>query len=95
MHLGKTSSSTSCRSHAFPILQIISKRLKIIGSTLRARPPQFKAELVHEFARFATPRFADGSFKPVVDKTFLLAEAKEAQQYLESKKNKGKVILTS
>ena len=86
----------SCTGHTiFLVLQIISKRLKIIGSTLRARPLQSKAELVQEFAEFATSRFADGSFKPIVDRTFPLSQAKEAQQYLESKKNKGKVILTS
>ncbi len=77
------------------LVQIISKRLSIIGSSLRARPKQFKAELVQEFAEFAVSRFADGTFKPIVDKTFPLAQAKEAHQYLESKKNKGKVILTN
>ena len=74
--------------------QIIGKRLSIIGSTLRARPKPQKAQLVKDFSAFALAKFADGSFKPIVDKTFPLAEASEAHKYMESKKNKGKIILT-
>jgi len=35
-----------------------------------------------------------GKIRPVVDKVFPLAEIKTAQQYIESKRAKGKVILT-
>jgi NADPH:quinone reductase-like Zn-dependent oxidoreductase len=38
--------------------------------------------------------FKDGSFRPVVGKTFPLASAGRAQEYMQSRKNVGKVILT-
>jgi len=74
--------------------KIIGKRLSIIGSTMRARAKPQKAQLVKDFSAFALAKFADGSFKPVIDKMYPLAEAKQAHEFVESKKNKGKVILT-
>jgi NADPH:quinone reductase-like Zn-dependent oxidoreductase len=37
--------------------------------------------------------FADGTFKPVVDRTFPFAEAAAAHRYIQDRKNFGKVIL--
>ncbi len=38
--------------------------------------------------------FADGTFKPVVDRTFPFAEAAAAHRYIQDRKNFGKVVLT-
>jgi len=38
--------------------------------------------------------FADGTFVPVVDKAFPFAEAAAAHQYIQDRKNFGKVVLT-
>jgi NADPH:quinone reductase-like Zn-dependent oxidoreductase len=38
--------------------------------------------------------FADGTFEPVVDKAFPFAEAAAAHQYIQDRKNFGKVVLT-
>lgn len=75
-------------------LQIIGKRLRIIGSTLRARSLHQKVDLVQEFRGFSIDRFSNGTFRPVIDKIFPLANAKEAHEYMSSKKNKGKILLT-
>lgn len=61
---------------------------------MRARTLRQKERLVQEFADYALPRFKDNSFKPVVGKTFPLAEANAAHELLESAKQKGKIILT-
>jgi len=37
--------------------------------------------------------FADGTFKPVVDRSFPFAEAAAAHQYIQDRKNFGKVVL--
>jgi NADPH:quinone reductase-like Zn-dependent oxidoreductase len=37
--------------------------------------------------------FADGTFKPVVDRTFPFAEAAAAHRYIQDRKNFGKVVL--
>ena len=74
-------------------LQMLGKRLQIIGSTMRARPREYKEKIVREFSQFAGDQFETGELKPIIDKTFTLSDAKEAHQYMEAKKNKGKIVL--
>jgi putative PIG3 family NAD(P)H quinone oxidoreductase len=73
---------------------ILSRRLRVIGSVLRARPREEKARLVADFAAFALPRLRDGRLRPVVDRTFPLEQAAEAYKALERRGVFGKVILT-
>lgn len=73
---------------------ILSRRLRVIGSVLRARPREEKARLTADFAAFALPRLRDGRLRPVVDRTFPLERAAEAYQALERGGVFGKVILT-
>ena len=81
------------KQHNFCNLQVLSKRLQIIGSTMRARPKAYKEKIVAEFTKFAGDKFATGEMKPIIDKQFKLSEAKEAHEYMEAKKNKGKIVL--
>ena len=74
-------------------LQVLSKRLQIIGSTMRARPKDFKVRIVQEFAKFAGDSLATGEMKPIVDKKFKLSDVRQAHEYMEAKKNKGKIVL--
>ena len=69
------------------------KRLKIIGSTLRARPREQKEEIVKSFTKFAIGKLESGEFKPQVDTSFPLAEASSAHEHMAAAKNKGKIIL--
>ena len=48
------------------VMQVMAKRLHIIGSTLRARPRDSKVEIVSKFADFALQKFASGQFRPQV-----------------------------
>ena len=75
------------------IVQVLMKRLRIIGSTLRARPRQQKVDIVNNFTDYALSKFASGQFKPQVDISFPLAEASQAHQHMADAKNKGKIIL--
>ena len=74
--------------------QVLSKRLAILGSTLRNRTRAFKAELTADFAARALPRFASGEVTPVVDATFPLERAAEAHARMEANANVGKIVLT-
>lgn len=72
---------------------LLRRRLQIVGSVLRARPVEEKAELVRAFAEFGLPRLADGRLRPVVDRVFALAAAAQAYAYLEHERPLGKVVL--
>ena len=71
----------------------MGKRLQIIGSTMRARPRQFKETIVADFTSFAGDKFSTGEMKPIIDKQFKLSDCKDAHEYMEAKKNKGKIVL--
>ena len=72
---------------------VLKRRLRLVGSVLRARPIAEKSELVRGFAEFGLPRLADGRLRPVVDRLFPLAEAAQAYAYLEDQRPLGKVVL--
>jgi len=77
----------------FDLRIFMAKRLKIMGSTLRSRSPEYKIDLTRHFARFALPRFAAGSLKPVIDRTFPWESVAEAHRYMEENRNIGKIVL--
>jgi len=72
---------------------VLSRRLRIQGSVLRARSREEKAELVAGFADFALPRLADGRLRPVVDRIFPFEAVTEAYTALESGGATGKIVL--
>lgn len=72
---------------------VLMKRLRVIGSTLRARPVEEKARIVEAFlGRFGAALEA-GRIRPVVDRVLPLADAAEAHRLLESSGHFGKVVL--
>ena len=72
---------------------LLSKRQQIIGSTLRARPPAEKAEIVASFlARFGDDLRA-GRVRPVIDSVFPIAQMEEAHQRMKSGAHFGKIVL--
>jgi len=78
----------------FDALQVMSRRLTITGSTLRPRSADFKAALAAEVERHVWPLIAAGKFRPIIDRTFPLAEAATAHQRMESSAHIGKIVLT-
>lgn len=73
---------------------ILTKRLKICGTTLRARPLEEKIAVAKVFNKSVLPLIAKQSLRPVIDKVFPLSRAGEAQTYVESNQSIGKVVLT-
>jgi len=71
----------------------LQKRLRIIGTVLRGRSVEEKAEAVSKFAKEVLPLFESGKVKPNVDKIFRFEEVETAHTYLESNESFGKVIL--
>ncbi len=72
---------------------IISKRLKIIGSTLRSRSTEYQIELTKSFADFGYKALVSRNIKPVIDKVFPWKQVQEAHQYMEANLNTGKIVL--
>ncbi|MDP4240446.1 MAG: NAD(P)H-quinone oxidoreductase [Bacteroidota bacterium] len=77
----------------FNLLNLITHRISVMGSTLRARSTEYQSRLTHEFWKYARHLFEDGSLRPVVDKIFTLHEAAMAHRLVEENKTAGKIIL--
>jgi putative PIG3 family NAD(P)H quinone oxidoreductase len=73
---------------------LLGRRLRLIGSTLRARPLAEKLDLTAAFVRDVLPGLADGSLKPVVDTVFPLERAADAHRQMAANANVGKIVLS-
>ena len=70
------------------------KRLVLTGSTLRPRTNEFKARLARELETNVWPLIEAGKVKPVVHKTFPMADAAAAHRLMETNAHIGKIVLT-
>lgn len=77
----------------FDMRQILAKRLKIIGSTLRSRSLDYQINLTNEFKNFAYDKIKNGIIKPVIDKIFDWKDVAEAHKRMEENRNTGKIVL--
>jgi putative PIG3 family NAD(P)H quinone oxidoreductase len=76
------------------LARLLTRRLQVIGSTLRARPLEEKAALVAAFrARFG-PALERGEIHPVVDRVLPLERVAEAHRLLKQSAHFGKVVLS-
>ncbi|WP_104055879.1 MULTISPECIES: NAD(P)H-quinone oxidoreductase [unclassified Arthrobacter] len=74
---------------------LMRKRLAVIGTTLRARPTEEKAAIMQAVKQYVWPLVEAGKIRPLVDKTFPLAEAAAAHEYFDSGVHTGKILLTT
>jgi putative PIG3 family NAD(P)H quinone oxidoreductase len=73
---------------------IMSKRLTVTGSTLRARSVAQKAVVAEGVLHNLWPLLAAGRVRPIIYATFPLAEAGEAHRLMETSQHIGKIVLT-
>ncbi|CAG7856645.1 hypothetical protein MCAMS1_01208 [biofilm metagenome] len=73
---------------------IMSKRLTLTGSTLRARDDVFKADIANNLLVNVWPLIQSGLIKPIIHSTFTLNDATKAHQLMENSQHMGKIILT-
>jgi NADPH:quinone reductase len=74
--------------------RIMLKRLHHTGSTLRSRSVEDKSAIASAVEQHAWPLIAAGKVRPVMDKTFALADAAAAHARMESSSHIGKIVLT-
>jgi putative PIG3 family NAD(P)H quinone oxidoreductase len=76
------------------LYQILSKRLHVIGTVMRARSLEEKIATTNAFAAEVVPLLAQGAIQPVIDSVFPLEQVQDAHRRLESNETFGKVVLT-
>ena len=72
---------------------VMSKRLQIRGTVLRARSLEEKMAATRLFAAEVVPLLARGVLKPNVDSVFSISKISQAHQRLESNETFGKVVV--
>jgi NADPH2:quinone reductase len=77
------------------LMPIMLKRLTYTGSTLRTRPPEFKARIARELRSQVWPHIEAGRIRVVTNKTFPLTGAAEAHATMESAAHVGKILLVT
>ncbi|MBQ7933281.1 MAG: NAD(P)H-quinone oxidoreductase [Lachnospiraceae bacterium] len=73
---------------------IYVRNVRIIGSTLRSRTPQVKAQILANLVRDVWPKVEAGLVKPTIYKVLPITEAEAAHDILYRGENVGKVVLT-
>ena len=76
------------------LMPVMLKRLTYTGSTLRTRPPAYKARVAAELEAKVWPLIEAGKVRVVTRQTFPLAEAAQAHALMESARHTGKILLT-
>lgn len=73
---------------------IYVRNVRIIGSTLRSRTPEVKAQILAELVKNVWPKVESGEVKPTIYKVLPIQEAESAHDILHKGQNVGKVVLT-
>ena len=74
---------------------LLRKCAAVIATSLRGRPAAEKATIVAAVREHVWPLIESGRVKPVVHRTFPLAQASDAHRELEASTHIGKVLLTT
>ncbi|CAF0956550.1 unnamed protein product [Didymodactylos carnosus] len=72
---------------------LMKKRIQLTGTVLRARPKEYKTELVKNFKEQALDGFTNGTLKCVIDKVFPFEQVADAHAYIEADKTMGKLVI--
>lgn len=73
---------------------IYVRNVRIIGSTLRSRTPEVKAQILADLVKNVWPKVESGEVKPTIYKVLPIQEAEAAHDILYRGENVGKVVLT-
>jgi putative PIG3 family NAD(P)H quinone oxidoreductase len=73
--------------------RVLTKRVRIHGTVLRARPLEEKIAAMRTFEAQVVPLLARGLVKPIIDRVFPLADAAKAHEHMASNEGFGKTVL--
>ena len=77
----------------FNPFQLMMKRGRYWGTTLRSRPAVEKAAIIAELQASVWPWLEAGDLRPVIDSRFAFADAADAHRRLEASAHVGKIVL--
>lgn len=80
-------------SGALPLGLVLSRRARVLGTVLRSRHLEEKAELAQKFTAHVLPLLADGRLVPVVDSVMSMSEVRAAHRRMEANETFGKIVL--
>lgn len=69
------------------------RRTRLIGTTLRSRTREQKADILARMVREIWPMLENGSIRPAIYKVLPIQQAEEAQALMASGKHVGKIVL--
>jgi putative PIG3 family NAD(P)H quinone oxidoreductase len=72
---------------------LLTRRLAVIGSTLRGRPVEAKAAIVRGFLERFGPALEAGQLRPVIHTVLPLAHAAQAHRLMKESGHFGKIVL--
>jgi NADPH:quinone reductase len=75
--------------------RLMARRSRVLGSTLRSRPLEEKADAARRVEHQALPLLGDGRLRIPVDATFPLEQAQEAYDRFAAGGKLGKLVLTT
>lgn len=81
------------REAQIDLAQMLAKRVQVVGSTLRNRDDQFKADLLSDLGQQVWPLFAEQRLSPQLAKTFAIKDAEAAFAELAGNQVSGKLVL--
>jgi putative PIG3 family NAD(P)H quinone oxidoreductase len=81
------------REARLDLAQVLAKRVQLLGSTLRSRDDQFKADLFSDLRQHVWPLFTEGRLSPQLAKSFPIKDAEAAFAELASNTVAGKLVL--
>lgn len=81
------------REATLDLAQVLGKRIQLIGSTLRNRDDQFKADLLRDLQQHVWPLFAEGRLKPQLERSFAIKDSEAAFETLAGNQVAGKLVL--
>jgi putative PIG3 family NAD(P)H quinone oxidoreductase len=73
--------------------KLMAKRGTIMGTTLRARPKEQKAEIVQAVTKHVWPLIEAGKITPVIHRELPISQAAEAHRIMEASTHTGKILL--
>jgi len=81
------------REAQLDLAQVLAKRIQFLGSTLRSRNDQFKADLLSDLGQNVWPLFSEGRLSPQLARTFAIQDAEAAFAELATNQVSGKLVL--